>query len=332
MSIQKPRFTIAIPVRNGAEFLEEALNSALTQSFDDYEIVISDNASTDGTAEIIAAYKAKHPCIRSVRGEQMISLSENWNRAYEYARGEWVKILAHDDILHRDCLKRIYEETEKLPKSALDKIALVGTGEYWLFDGGARRENTIGPTEETALLLKAPEYLKDLISGTTRVGLPGATTATLHKTVIFIPGPYDKHFFRSDTMLYMQLAVEHDYLYLPDALCENRIQKASAHNTAIKGRRAVDEEIAFCREFYPIVKNTLEMGFYASARFRMRPASQAASQVSRGILCGEMAPLWAALCATPAWQMPMVLPLTFRALMRDMRKLRQIGLPANIVL
>ena len=81
-----------------------------------------------------------------------------------------------------------------------------------------------------------------------------------------------------------------------------------------------------------MVEKKLEMGFYSRMRFRMRPASQAASQVARGILCAEMAPLWGALRATPAWQVPMVLPLTLRALRRDMRKLRQIGLPARIVL
>jgi glycosyltransferase involved in cell wall biosynthesis len=294
--------------------------------------MISDNASTDGTAQIIEAYKANHPCIRSVRGDQMISLSENWNRAYQNARGEWVKILAHDDKLHRDCLKRINEELERLPATALSKIALVATGEYWLFDGDVRYENTTGRNAEGALLLKAPNYVKALIGGTTRVGLPGATTATLHKPVITISGPYDKRFFQSDTILYTQLLVEHDYLYIPDALCENRIQSASAHNTAMKGRRTVEEQVTFSREFLPTVKKKLEMGFYARMRFRMRPASQAASQVSRGILCAEMSPLWAALRATPGWQLPVVLPLTLRALARDMRKLRQIELPARIVL
>ncbi len=331
METKKPKFTIAIPVRNGAEFLKEALKSALDQSFDDYEIVISDNASTDGTAQIIEEFRTISPRIRSVRGDQMISLSENWNRAYEYAEGEWVKILAHDDTMHRDCLTRISEEIDRLPVSAHDRIALIGTGEYWLFDGGAKQANTIGATGTTALLMNAPQYLKDLIGGTTRIPLPGATTATLHKTVIPIAGPYDKRFFRSDTMLYMQLVVNYDYLYLPDPLCENRIQKNSAHNTAMKGRRSVDEEVSFCREFLRSMQE-LNLGMYASTRFRLRPASAAAAQVSRAILCGELAPIWGALSATPIWQIPAVLPLTFRALRRDRKKLKQIGLPAQIVL
>lgn len=327
----KPKFTIAIPVRNGAEFLEEALESALNQSFDDYEIMISDNASTDRTPEIIAAYEAKHPHIRSVRGEQMISLSENWNRAYDLAAGEWVKILAHDDIMHRDCLKRIDEEIEKLPKGALDRIALIGTGENWLFDGGISYPAS-SPSGRGAVLMKAPQFLKDLISGKTTISLPGATSATLHKTVIPYAHPYDKKYVRSDTPLYTRLIVDYDYLYIPEALFENRIQKSSSTYNDMRGYRAVNEERSYGRELLAYVKGRVHLGLYATARVRLRPASQAGSQVSRAILCNDVAPIWGALRATPLWQIPFVPPLAVRSLRRDMRKLKAIGLPARVVL
>ena len=52
----KPRVSIGLPVYNGADFLEEALDSLLAQTFEDFELIISDNASTDRTQEICQAY------------------------------------------------------------------------------------------------------------------------------------------------------------------------------------------------------------------------------------------------------------------------------------
>lgn len=329
MKNSMPRFTIALPVRNGAEYLEEALDSALAQTFDDYEIMISDNASTDRTPEIIEEYKRRDSRIRSIRGSELISLSENWNRVYEHSAGEWVKILAHDDVMHSNCLARIHEEIERLPTAAQDKIALIGTGENWLFEGGISYPATSG--EKGALLLRTPQFIKDVVSGKTTIPLPGATSATLHKTVIPSAHPYDKRYVRSDTPLYMRLVVDYDYLYIPEALSENRIQKSSSTYNNMRGHRAVSEERAYGRELLPYIESKVSLGLYASVRFRLRPVNHTASQISRAILCGEMVPIWGALTATPAWQMPFVLPLTLRALKRDLRKLKSIGLPARVV-
>ena len=115
MSVSQPYFTIAIPVRNGADYLREALDSALAQTFSDYEIVISDNASDDATPQIISEYQRAHGNTRVLRSDTGLSLSGNWNNTFSNARGEWVKILAHDDLLHANCLERIAEELERVP-------------------------------------------------------------------------------------------------------------------------------------------------------------------------------------------------------------------------
>ena len=134
----QPMFTIAIPVRNGADYLRDALDSALSQTYRDYEIVVSDNASQDTTPEILLDYKRRFSHIRIARSETMLSLSENWNRVYGLAIGEWVKILAHDDLLHPQCLARIAQALSEAPDTWLSRCGIVGTGEEWLFEGVLR--------------------------------------------------------------------------------------------------------------------------------------------------------------------------------------------------
>jgi glycosyltransferase involved in cell wall biosynthesis len=83
-----PKVTIGLPIYNGEELLPQALESLLTQDFDDVEVVISDNASVDGTPELCAAYAARDPRIRYVRNERNLGSIPNFNKLVVLARGE----------------------------------------------------------------------------------------------------------------------------------------------------------------------------------------------------------------------------------------------------
>jgi glycosyltransferase involved in cell wall biosynthesis len=101
-----PRLSIGLPVYNGADYLREALDSLLNQTFDDFEIVISDNASTDATQAICEEYMDRDERIRYERQEFNAGAAANYNRTVEIARGELFKWAAHDDL----CLPRFLEE------------------------------------------------------------------------------------------------------------------------------------------------------------------------------------------------------------------------------
>ena len=92
-----PAVTIGIPVYNGEIFLEEAIRSALSQTRDDLELVISDNASTDRTHEICSDYALKDPRVRYFRNAQNLGAAPNYNIVFAHARGRFFKWLAHDD-------------------------------------------------------------------------------------------------------------------------------------------------------------------------------------------------------------------------------------------
>ena len=80
---KQPRVSIGIPVYNGENYLAEALDSLLRQSFGDFELLISDNASTDRTQEICRAYAARDARIRYVRQDRNIGAGPNHNRVLE---------------------------------------------------------------------------------------------------------------------------------------------------------------------------------------------------------------------------------------------------------
>jgi glycosyltransferase involved in cell wall biosynthesis len=93
-----PRVTIGLPVYNGAEYIVETLESLLTQDSDEFEIIISDNASTDGTADICAEYVKRDPRIKYTRNEQNLGGAYNYSRLVELAEGEYFKWASADDL------------------------------------------------------------------------------------------------------------------------------------------------------------------------------------------------------------------------------------------
>jgi glycosyltransferase involved in cell wall biosynthesis len=94
-----PRVSIGLPVYNGENYLEDAIRSVLGQTFSDLELVISDNASADRTAEIARDFAASDPRVRYFRNERNLGAAPNYNRAWDESRGELFKWLAHDDRL-----------------------------------------------------------------------------------------------------------------------------------------------------------------------------------------------------------------------------------------
>src|SRR5690606_6873079 len=86
-----------MPVYNGANYLRCALDSILAQTFQDWELIICDNASTDETQTICEEYAARDPRIKYHRSSRNIGPSANYNRTFELSRGEYFKWAAHDD-------------------------------------------------------------------------------------------------------------------------------------------------------------------------------------------------------------------------------------------
>jgi glycosyltransferase involved in cell wall biosynthesis len=115
LALHGPRVSIGLPVFNGENYLAETLDSILGQTFADFELIISDNASTDRTEAICRQYAAQDRRIRYVRNPTNLGAARNYNRAFELARGEYFKWNGHDDPLARVFLERCVEVLDRDP-------------------------------------------------------------------------------------------------------------------------------------------------------------------------------------------------------------------------
>lgn len=114
-----PRLSIGLPVYNGEEYLAESLEALLGQTFEDYELIITDNASTDGTADICRRYQRQDSRISYHRLPRNIGAAPNHNHVFTLARGELFKWASHDDLYGRDLLRRCVEALDERPDFVL---------------------------------------------------------------------------------------------------------------------------------------------------------------------------------------------------------------------
>jgi glycosyltransferase involved in cell wall biosynthesis len=140
-----PKVSIGLPVWNGEKYLRLALDSILQQDYTDFELIISDNASTDRTQEICQEFAAKDKRIRYSRNQTNIGSSGNYNRVFELARGQFFKWASHDDEIHTSLLRRCLESFEH---SAPNTVLVFSKAE--IIDGSGRAlrlsEDTIDQT------------------------------------------------------------------------------------------------------------------------------------------------------------------------------------------
>ncbi|MFH0341951.1 MAG: glycosyltransferase family 2 protein [Chromatiales bacterium] len=114
-----PRVSIGMPVYNGERYVKAALDAVLAQTFRDFELIISDNASTDATGEICREYAARDLRIRYSRNNENIGCARNSNRTIQLAASKYFKWAHHDDLCAPEFLARCVQVLEQHPAGVL---------------------------------------------------------------------------------------------------------------------------------------------------------------------------------------------------------------------
>ncbi len=112
-SLTSPLVSVIIPVKNGENFLKEAIDSVLLQTLDNFELLICINPSTDKTLEVASEYLSD-PRVRVIPFKEPVGISANFDRASGLATGKYIKFLCHDDILLPNCLELMVRQIEIL--------------------------------------------------------------------------------------------------------------------------------------------------------------------------------------------------------------------------
>ncbi len=157
------KVSVCIPVFNGSDYIAESIDSVLSQTYEDFQLVVCDNCSTDNTEEIVRSFRDAR--LKYVRNAENLGLVGNFNRCLEHAKGEYVCIWHHDDVMLPDNLKLKVQLLEEHPDVGfvhsnlvlIDEKGAVVAGEIW-YEGSRHDYIEDGRTA-------VREYLQYLPSG-----------------------------------------------------------------------------------------------------------------------------------------------------------------------
>ncbi|MDD5056760.1 MAG: glycosyltransferase family 2 protein [Sideroxydans sp.] len=227
-----PKVSILIPVYNRENLIGECIESALAQTVSDIEVVVVDNASTDGTWKICQHYAVQDRRVRLFRNESNIGPVRNWIRCAQEAYGQYSKILFSDDLLEPRCIELMLQPFE-LPDVGLvfcpAKIGKTKEASVVVYSLGERA------------LLSQHKYRDLILAGKVSVS-PGAAmlrTADLKKNLhtsfpTSTPRPFERHGAGPDVMILLLTASQYlkvAYLEEPLVFFRNHAESFSAANT-----------------------------------------------------------------------------------------------------
>lgn len=213
-----PTVSVCLPVYNGANYLPKAIESILAQEFEDFELLISNDCSTDATSSIIEQYAARDNRIKTWTNKRKLKLFGNYNECMERASGKYIKLFAHDDLLEPTLLGNLVSVLEKY-----SDVSLVSSTRHWIDAKG----KVIESDSEIASKTMRP-FKKN-----TRLSSHQAVTSTLRDVVNWLGEPssqmfrkeqfdggYDTSFKQIGDLEYsFRLLNNGDYYFLADDVC-----------------------------------------------------------------------------------------------------------------
>lgn len=134
--MNKALVSICVPTYNGEAYLAQALDSAIAQTYPNLEIVVSDDASSDGTLEIVKQYKNKTSIPIYIHHHSPSGIGANWNHCIEQANGEFIKFLFQDDIIEPRCIAEMANTFNEYPE-----VALVASKRGFIIEGDAQNSD-----------------------------------------------------------------------------------------------------------------------------------------------------------------------------------------------
>jgi glycosyltransferase involved in cell wall biosynthesis len=173
-----PRVSVGLPVFNGENFIGDAIASVLAQTFADFELIVQDNASTDGTADICAAFAARDPRVRYFRNRTNLGAAPNYNLAFERAHGRYFKWLAHDDYLEPTYLAETVRVLDKRPEAVMCnpivRYIRADGSTIGLYNSGLGRADVASPVARFAAMVLPSHSCVDFFGLMRRDALQGS--------------------------------------------------------------------------------------------------------------------------------------------------------------
>ncbi len=221
--ISTPKISICLPVFNGEKFLRQALDSALAQSYGNFELVIADDCSTDQSRSIISSYATRDKRIKTIFNEHNLGLFANYNQCLEAASGELIKPFAQDDILEKDCLSKCLSAFRAHPEVVLVSVRRVCIDN----EGATINDSPISPrvylteTQNVSGRSVIAESLPTLVNF---IGEP--STVMFHKSGAD-EGFDVRYHHLGDLEFWFRILQNGRYTFVDETLCSFRVHESS---------------------------------------------------------------------------------------------------------
>lgn len=324
--------SLALPVYNGANYLREALESAVAQGPELAEIVVSDNCSTDATPDIVAEFVRRDPRVRHERSQALLNQADNVSRSVRLCRQEWVQLLCHDDLLRPGAIAAL----KRILAGVSPACALVAHQPCHLFaDGHTHRHvQGLGRVETRDMLMgeevgTEPETTNDsppdaaLASALLRGGLPyfpALTTAAVRRRVFEALGGFDQRWVHFDVFFWIRLARDHGYAVSSGHWTLTRVHDQQVAVKSRKNQRSYRDFREFYAEFIPVARSRYALGYWACFKLRLKPISQASSPLVVALFNGAWRDFLSQWISLPWWLWPQVLLIAVLNYFRERRR------------
>ena len=240
-----PKVSVVIPTYNYARYLDEAIESVLSQTFTDFELIIVDNASTDNTDAVVEKYLSDSR-VSYYKNETDIGLGKNFDKALSYARGEYIKFLNADDKFHPELLEKFVRVMEENPG-----VSLV-TCNQEIF--GSKTGDFILPFSN---LQPGKKILFESLKTHNWIG--GPTSVMIRQSNLKLGGYRTDLNFVVDWEMWARQLLAGDCYIVPDKLVFSREHSNQATVTLTKNYSRRFEEYQFYKEMYQRFKDDQEI-------------------------------------------------------------------------
>lgn len=277
-----PKVTIAIPTFNGEKYLEECLKSVLSQTFRNFEVLIIDDHSTDGTLIIAQEFAKQDSRIRVLRNENNLGLVGNWNRCVKLSKGEWIKFVFQDDLIAPECLERMLH-------AARPDSSLVFCHRDFIFEEGTTQSTRDAYHAVKALVARlfpdsspvtARQFSELVLNNMERNLIGEPTVVMLHKRVFQEFGDFNPHLIVScDTEYWIRVGIHTGVIPVAENLASFRVHGDSVSARSLLQRDyrmnvldglAMLHEAVFDSRYAPLREVATDLSVNLTQKFRSK--------------------------------------------------------------
>ena len=216
-----PKVSVCLPTYNGGNknFLQTAINSVLNQSFQDFELIIVDDCSTDHTREIIKSYLGDNlggnRRIKYYENEINLGLFPNWNKCLNLAKGEYITILGQDDLMNSD---NLFKKVAILDE--YDQVGLV-TSSAQIIDDHNQITTWEWANYSNSYLINGQSWLFDTLGEANPICCPAVM---FRKSILEKIGNQfnTNYYYAADFKMWVEIAKVSDLYFLADFLINYR--------------------------------------------------------------------------------------------------------------